>query len=166
MQISDYIKDPSLLKKLDSVKKYAKDNLLRFWQVHAPHFVDHGENHCSSIESLLIRMIPPEVLDKMTEYELFLLLSGTWLHDIGMLAKEKGESDKDVREKHHIKSRELIRKSLPEVDLTDDERYVVGEIAFYHRKAEDITYAQEIFETQEEAKISKIRVRFLCARCL
>ena len=163
MDLSDNIKEPSLQRKLDSVKDYAKQNLLRFWQIHAPHFVDHGETHCSSIESLLVRIIPQAVLEKMTEHEIFLLSCGIWLHDIGMTAKETGETDEEVRENHHQKSRELIRNALPEIQLTDDERYVVGEIAFYHRKAEDINNAIEIYETQIGSTVSKIHVRFLCA---
>lgn len=163
MSLNGKIKDPKLIKKLESVREYSKDNLLRFWQIHAPHFVDHGETHCLNIESLLSRFIPEPVIEKMTEHEIFLLLCGVWLHDIGMTAKTPGESDKDVRDKHHKKSRELIRKALPQIQLTDDERYIVGEIAFFHRKAEDISNAVEVYETQLGTTLSKIRVRFLCA---
>jgi hypothetical protein len=162
MGLSDYLKDSDLQRKLDNVKDYTKQNLLRFWQIRAPHFVDHGETHSSSIESLLARIIPTTVLERMGEHEIFLLLCGVWLHDIGMISKEQGETDNEVREKHNVKSRELIRNSLPEIQLTDDERYVVGEIAFYHRKSEDINNAVETYETQFGSTVSKIRVRFLC----
>ena len=77
--------------------------------------------------------------------------------------RRQAESDKQIRENHHVRSRELIRKELPEIDLTEDERYIVGEIAFFHRKAEDITNAKEIFETVNGNAVSKVRVRFLCA---
>ncbi len=163
MSIVSFVKDTSLAKKLEGVKEFARSNLLRFWQVHAPHFVDHGETHCTNIELLLYRIIPPDVKGKMSEYEIFLLLCGVWLHDVGMLAKGKDENEKQVRETHHQKSRELIRKSLPEIDLTDDERYVVGEIAYFHRKSADLSYAKEVYEMQQGSTISKVRVRFLCA---
>src|SRR5450756_712330 len=148
MGLDSNLKDPNLQKKLDSVRDYAKENLLPFWQIHAPHFVDHGETHCLSIDSLMVRIISPTILAGMSEHELFLLLCGVWLHDIGMTSKEPGETDKEVRDKHHKKSRELIRKALPELQLTDDERYVIGELAFYHRKVEDINNAVEVYETQ------------------
>ncbi len=163
MSLASRVEDPALKEKMDGVKEYAKENLLRFWQIHSPHYVDHGETHCLNIESLLFRIIPPHVSEKMTEHELFLLLCGVWLHDIGMLAKKPGENDQQVRETHHAKSRELIRKELPEIGLTEDERYIVGEIAFFHRKVEDINNAKEVFEIQNGSTVSKVRVRFLCA---
>lgn len=163
MSLISLIKDPTFIKKLEGVKNYVKKNLLRFWQIHAPHFVDHGESHCENIESLLFRVIPANVVEKMSEYEIFLLLCGVWLHDIGMLSKQKKETDKQVRETHHERSRNLIRKELPEIDLTEDERYIVGEIAFFHRRIEDINLAKDIYETQVGSSLLKVRVRFLCA---
>ena len=163
MDLASQVENPALKRKLDGVRDYARENLLRFWQIHSPHYVDHGETHCLNIECLLSRIIPPHVREKMTEYELFLLLCGVWLHDIGMISKKAGEKNDQVRETHHTRSRELIRKKLPEIALTDDERYVIGEIAFYHRKVEDINNAKEIFETQDFSTVSKVRLRFLCA---
>jgi hypothetical protein len=163
MSLDSLVKDATLIKKLNQVKEYATENLLRFWQIHSPHFVDHGVTHCANIESLLFRIIPPHVREKMNEYEVFLLLCGVWLHDIGMLAKNEGENDRQVRDTHHIRSRELIRKALPEIELTEDERYIVGEIAFFHRKVEDIGNAKEVFETLNGSVVSKVRIRYLCA---
>lgn len=163
MSLVSLVKDPSLIGKLDGIKTYVDKNLLRFWQIHAPHFVDHGEAHCRNIESLLYMIIPSDIREKMSEYEVFLLLCGTWLHDIGMLSRQPGENDEQVRATHHKRSRELIRKQLPEIDLNEDERYVVGEIAFFHRKIEDINSAKEISKTQNGSSVSKVRVRFLCA---
>jgi hypothetical protein len=163
MSLASLIKTPALNKKLEEIKSYVNKNLLRFWQIHAPHFVDHGETHCENIESLLYRILPSDIRGKMSECEVFLLLCGVWLHDIGMLSKQPDESADEVRETHHKRSRELIRKELPEIDLTEDERFIVGEIAFFHRKTEDINFAKEIFETQNGSIVSKVRVRFLCA---
>jgi hypothetical protein len=58
MDLASQVENPVLKKKLDNVKDYARENLLRFWQIHSPHYVDHGETHCLSIESLLSRLIP------------------------------------------------------------------------------------------------------------
>ena len=163
MSLISLIEEPTFIKKLEGVKNYVKKNLLRFWQIHAPHFVDHGESHCENIEALLFRIIPANVREKMSESEIFLLLCGVWLHDIGMLSKQKNETDKQVRETHHERSRNLIRRELPEIDLTEDERYIVGEIAFFHRRIEDINLAKDIYETQVGSSLLKVRVRFLCA---
>jgi hypothetical protein len=163
ISLESHIKDSKLLKSLDSVKQYVNENLLRFWEIHASEFVDHGIDHCSNIEALLLRIIPLEVLNQMSEHEIFLLSCGVWLHDVGMMSKETGESDKNVRAIHHVKSRKLIRTSLPEIPLNDHERYIVGELAFYHRKIENIDDAVETYDLQADSTISKIRVRFLCA---
>jgi len=163
MSLISLIEEPTFIKKLEGVKNYVKKNLLRFWQIHAPHFVDHGESHCENIEALLFRITPANVREKMSESEIFLLLCGVWLHDIGMLSKQKNETDKQVRETHHERSRNLIRRELPEIDLTEDERYIVGEIAFFHRRIEDINLAKDIYETQVGSSLLKVRVRFLCA---
>lgn len=163
MSLRSRVNESAMKAKLQTIEDFAKKDLLRFWQIHSPHFVDHGIVHCQNIESVLDRMIPSNVLEKMSEYELFLLLCGVWLHDIGMLFKEEGETNDQVRETHHERSRKLIRKGLPKIDLNEDERYVVGEIAFYHRKNEDIGNAKEHYEIQQDWTISKIRLRFLCA---
>ena len=163
MSLVSLIKDDNLNKKLEDIRKYAKENLLRFWQIHAPHFVDHGETHCLSVESLLSRIIPEQIKSNLSEYEVFLLLCGVWLHDIGMLSKKNTETDEQVRSNHHERSRTLIRKELPEINFTDDERYIVGEIAYFHRKIVDINDAIEFYETQTDSKLLKVRVKFLCA---
>jgi hypothetical protein len=163
MSLESHIKNPKLLKNLESVKQYVNENLLRFWEIHASEFVDHGVDHCSNIEALLLRIIPFEILNQMSEHEIFLLCCGVWLHDVGMMSKETGESDKDVRALHHVKSRKLIRLSLPELPLNDHERYIVGELAFYHRKVENINDAVETYDLQVDSTVSEIRVRFLCA---
>jgi len=108
-------------------------------------------------------MIPTDVKAEMEEYEVFLLLCGAWLHDIGMLIKEKGESLEQVRDVHNKKGRQLIRTSLGQLGLTDDERYVVGEMAYYHRKTEDLSNVKEIMEIQHDSIVSRVRPQFLCA---
>jgi len=148
---------------LQGIDEHVRKDFLRFWQIHAPHFTDHGITHCENIISNLDRMIPTDVKAEMEEYEVFLLLCGAWLHDIGMLIKEKGESLEQVRDVHNKKGRQLIRTSLGQLGLTDDERYVVGEMAYYHRKTEDLSNVKEIMEIQHDSIVSRVRPQFLCA---
>jgi len=163
VSLRSLVKDNALDRKLQGIEDYVRKELLRFWQVHAPHFTDHGITHCENLISNLDRMIPSDVKAEMDEYEVFLLLCGAWLHDIGMLVKEKGESLEQVRNRHHGRGRQLIRTGLDQLDLTDDERYIVGEIAFYHRETEDLGSAKETIEIQHDTTVSKVRLRFLCA---
>jgi len=150
-------------KNIDDIKKIVKQNYLRFWQVHSPHFTDHGENHYENVLSILDRMIPDLVKKSMDAYEIFLMICGVWLHDIGLIAGDEGESDEQIRANHHIKSRELIRTGLDELTLSEEERFVVGEMAFYHRKCENISNVKEIYEVSHNKCISRIRLRFLCS---
>ena len=50
-----------LNRKLQGIEEYVNKELLRFWQVHAPHYTDHGIAHCENIISILERMIPADV---------------------------------------------------------------------------------------------------------
>lgn len=161
--LQSHIKNNTLERKLEGIEEYVKTELLRFWQTHTPHFTDHGITHCENVISNLARMIPADVIEKMDEYEIFLLLCGAWLHDIGMLVKKEGENLGQVRATHHHRGRQLIRKGLTKIGLTDDERYVVGEMAYYHRKTEDLGNVKAMYETQHNSLVSKVHLRFLCA---
>lgn len=163
MSLLSHVTDRALTRKLQGIEEYVRKEILRFWHVHAPHFTDHGVTHSEGIVSILDRMIPVDVLGKMNEYEVFFMLCGAWLHDVGMLVKKAGESPEQVRTSHHERGRELIRTGLPHIDLTDDERYVIGEMAFYHRKTEDLGRIKEITEIQHDSSTSQVRLRFLCA---
>lgn len=163
MSLRLHIKDKTLNRKLLGIEEHVKKELLRFWQVHSPHFTDHGVAHCENIISILDRMVLVDVKEKMDEYEIFLLFCAEWLHDIGMLVKKKGESLDQVRATHHQRGRQLIRTGLNQIGLTDNERYIVGEMTYYHRKTEDLGEAKEMIEIQHNSKTSKIRLRFLCA---
>ena len=61
MSLQSLVQDADLKTKLEKVIKYSKENLLRFWQIHAPAFVDHGETHSQNIELLLSRIIPAPI---------------------------------------------------------------------------------------------------------
>jgi len=157
------IKDNVLDRKLQGIEDYVKKEFLRFWQVHALHFTDHGVTHCENIISILDRMILVDVEENMNEHETFLLLCAVWLHDIGMLVKRKEESVDQVRATHHQRGRQIIRTGLNQIDLTDDERFIIGEITYYHRKTEDLGKAKEQIEIQHNSQTSRVRVRLLCA---
>jgi hypothetical protein len=151
-----------ILVKLISLENYMSKELLRFWQVHEPHFPDHGVQHCKNIIDILYRLIPSEVQKTLNEYEIFLLLSGVWLHDVGMLYKESEETNRNVRKKHHEKGREFIRNQFDGIRLLKIEKYILGELTFYHRKIEDINAVKKKIEIQYNSTTFSIRLRFLC----
>ena len=78
-----------------------------------------------------------ETKRRLNQYEIFVLCSAVWLHDIGMLMKEEGEDHESVRKVHHIRSEEFIKKNREKLLLTDDNLYIpVGLVSKGHRKVD------------------------------
>lgn len=156
--VDSRIIDKSLIAKLQTVIDYSKTEVLRFWQRHEPHFTDHGESHCEGIYDLINRMIPLEARDNFNQYEIFLLLCGVWLHDIGMIV-----DDEQVREKHHELGRDFIRTRLGDLGLGEMEKYVIGELAYYHRKKVNINDVKKKIPITYNSKTYDVQLRLLCA---
>ena len=137
-------------------------DFFRFWQVHAPHFTDHGETHSKTVEMNLDELIPDPVKSRFNEYETFLLLSSVWLHDIGiMCATKTEEAPGKIRANHHERSRHFVLSNLKEL-LNIQEQYVVGEICYAHR---DFVPIQEVKATKtirhDVLGNKEVRIRFL-----
>ena len=154
---------PDFEYRLSCLKDRTKD-LLRFWQAHSPHYTDHGQSHCEAVETNLNELTPDEIKQEMSEYEIFLLLSGVELHDVGiMCAATSSESNNDIRKKHNERSRQFVVEKLK--DLFDGpERYVVGEICFAHRDNVPIEHIERSKTIRHPTLGNKdIRVQFLAA---
>jgi len=147
--------------RLAIIERRMKD-LYRFWQVHAPHYTDHGETHYKTVEKNLDELIPDELKNEINEYEIFLLLSGVYLHDVGiMCALTNEEENEAIRKNHHKRSEEFIINNVKDV-LLGPERYVVGKIAFAHRDfvpLEDVILERTIRHSTLGNK--QVRVRYL-----
>lgn len=139
-----------------------KGEYLRFWQTHAPHYTDHGETHHDSVEKNLNELIPKPILRDMNEYEVFLLLCAVWLHDIGMMVREPGESIKEVRAVHHHRCIRIIKEKFSDL-LNEHERVIVGEIARAHREINLRTLDEMRSIRHIELGNQRIRIRFLAA---
>ena len=91
-----------------------------------------------------------------------MLIAAAWLHDIGMMVSAKaGETDETIREHHHERSREFIRRKLGPI-LNRKERACIAEIAYAHRMRVDITkIPQHQVITHPTLGSVNIRVQFL-----
>jgi len=150
--------NPDFTLRLQNLEKRVKEDYLRFWQVHAPHYTDHGETHCEAVEINLNELIPDDVKETMNEYEVFLLLSSVLLHDIGLMcANATGEKIGDIRSKHHERSREFISKNLADL-LNFHERLIIGEISYSHR---DFILLEKIDDIKiiRHSKLGDIKIR-------
>lgn len=137
-------------------------NLFRFWQVHSPHYTDHGKSHCEAVERNLDELIPDDIKYEMNEYEIFLLLVGVLLHDIGIMCATKTEEEnKKIRETHHERSRQFVVNNLKEL-LNGPERYIVGEICFAHRDFVPLAKIVKVKTIRHPVLGNReVRVRFL-----
>lgn len=129
--------------RFEHVKRVTKNRYLKCIFIHAPHYTDHGETHCKNLEKHLRNFISANRHVKLNEYESFLLKCGIWLHDIGMVHRARREEKiKEIREKHHVRSRTIINNNRKIFDLSEFEANIVGTISFLHRRHESI--AKEI----------------------
>jgi exopolyphosphatase/pppGpp-phosphohydrolase len=161
--LRSFLHDSDLNNRLSCVETHLK-GLLQFWQVHSPHYTCHGENHCEAVEQNLDELIPYQSKNSLDEYEIFLLLCGVFLHDIGIMCATKNDEEKQViREAHHERSREYVTNNLKDL-FSAPERHVIGEICYAHRdfvRIDDIQEKKIIRHSNLGNK--EIRVRFLAA---
>jgi tetratricopeptide (TPR) repeat protein len=159
--LRSYLSTEDFRARLANIERRMKD-LYRFWQVHAPHYTDHGETHCKTVERNLDELIPDELKNEINEYEIFLLLSGVYLHDVGiMCASTSEEENEEIRKTHHKRSEEFIIDNVKDT-LNGPERYVVGRIAFAHRDSvplDDVILERTI--RHETLGNKQVRVRYL-----
>jgi tetratricopeptide (TPR) repeat protein len=114
----------------------------------------------------LNEMLPEGTKKQLNEYEIFLLLCGTFLHDVGiMCAANTEEENRKIRETHHERSRQFVVDNLKEM-LNNTERDVIGQLCYAHRDSVPMKNIQEKRMIRHESIGNKeIRVRFLAA-CL
>lgn len=100
-------------------------------------FLPHDPEHFARVEKKANELISGKEKE-LSPKESFLLLSGIWLHDIGMIRKNEQESALAVRKNHHTRSREYINNNYHVLGLSKTESWTIGELVEYHRKCMDI----------------------------
>ena len=147
--------------RLSVIEERVKD-LLQYWQAHAPHYTDHGKSHCKAVEKNLDELIPDDIKTAMNEYEIFLLLLGVSLHDVGiMCATTSDEENYKIRETHHERSKQFVLNKLKDT-LNASERYLVGEICLAHRDFVNLGNIEKV-KTIRHSSLGNmdVRIRFL-----
>jgi len=142
------------------------------------YYTDHGSDHSRRIIEHLNRLT--EGIELRDE-EVFLLLCGAWLHDIGMFVGIKeGESYDETRKRHHIRSAEWVKKlTKPEEfqRIKGWERLIEEQLTFSFFNVDDeLVHIEDLckghrgrkhFESLQKEKIMtggvKIRIRLLVA---
>ena len=142
----------TLVVRLQQVREKAKELLLTINIMH-PQFTLHTIEHKDKIIEIYSKVFPRSLLEALNQYELFFLISATYLHDIGMgeLAKLKdiefnniSDSQKAsiIRDRHHIRTEEYLNKFPSDFYLDNSEAYIIGRICRGHRN-------ENLFDTQK-----------------
>lgn len=71
---------------ISRIEKYLSDSELYFF----PEYTDHRLAHITNILEITVKLIPSEILDKLTPKDISFLILGTYCHDIGMFLKPDG----------------------------------------------------------------------------
>ncbi len=155
-------------------------SIYQVFEEFTPHGFDHVLNVIQNIEILL-----DEILDELDDNQIFCLLLGTIVHDIGMAPKlfendsmeTNDHTKKTLRETHHERSERFVSESPLFKDLELFERQAIGRIAKGHRKVSLYTreYLDDSFQIQnlgfltaslrlaDELEITYERIQFLDA---
>ncbi len=89
------------------------ERLLRHAQGTHQKYTSHGPDHSLMLLKIINNALSPLKNTKLTDNELYILITATLLHDIGMVGK--AESDnlyKDrVRDSHHLRTKSYINNN-------------------------------------------------------
>lgn len=135
-----------------------------------PTYTNHDVTHLKHVENYADRIIPNEIKSELNIDEVFFLLCGIWLHDMGMIFKDnelelfrsKTEDERDtfvvnIRESHNIRSETFIKENKEKLGLNWHEAEIIGKIAKGHRKID----LHDVVDDDYEG--SNIRISFLSA---
>lgn len=125
----------------DNAKKIMPNSRVFF-----PTFTNHDIAHLESVEKIIDDILEEDIINKLSDEEIFCLLSSVWLHDIGMIPindekqefeektkQEREEFRTNVRENHHARSKHYIKEHSKNLNLTDVESKAIGNICKGHR---------------------------------
>ena len=112
-----------------------------------PTYTNHDIHHIEHVEEYANRIIPEDIENNLNIDEIFFLLAGIWLHDIGMIflenelseyedknLDERKSFEKYVRDNHNIRSETYINQNNEKLGLNWHEAEIIGKIAKGHRQ--------------------------------
>ena len=136
---------------------FALPQILSSYRRIFPHYTDHSELHALNVIDFCNRIMGPEDLKRLNDDEIYCLLMGCYLHDVGMGIREEdldgfleeiraaghcaklpeGDLPDVVRKLHHELSGRFIRKYAMLFDFPSEAHaFAVEEIARGHRKTD------------------------------
>jgi len=152
--------DDACTRKFDQAERLAKSIFERDDCVPLPYFTPHEASHCEAVEKYLDQIIwgrgEPGPYDFVpTPEEATYLLSGVWLHDIGMMyGIREGENPNDLRDyatvaelrrKHEVRTVRYIHEMWKwECTWSEEEKTLLTTICAYHRRHREISTLEPV----------------------
>ncbi len=96
-------------------------------------FTNHGLSHSKSIQENISNLLPKTELEIMNNLELFIIVSCSLLHDVGMgVTLNSNEDITTIRKSHAQRSREFIKKEREVLDLDEHIANIIGTVCEAH----------------------------------
>jgi hypothetical protein len=135
---------PKLANRLDDIRLKAIPLLKKIGETF-PQYTLHDVTHSENIITNLNLLIPDILKEKLNIYEIYFLVAGAYLHDIGMvnfpkLIEENEIGKKEdlvecIRDTHHIRSEKFIIENYKDLMIDDPHQAtIIGSICRGHRK--------------------------------
>jgi HD superfamily phosphodiesterase len=112
-------KNPTLFYEFERVRKMAEGGVLDYQTVYGDTI--NGLKHVEDVENKLGLLIPHEIKEQLNDFDLYLLLSAVYLHDIGKVKR-------DYYSHHSEISLEIINEHYPMLRI--DNEHVATMIAW------------------------------------
>lgn len=105
-----------------------------------PEYTPHEIEHSDKVIEIFNWFIPESLKNKLKTYEIYFLISASYLHDVGManLDEIKGfhsENADSIRKYHHLRSEKYIIENFNRLGITNEHQAkIIGKICSGHRK--------------------------------
>ena len=112
--------------RLKQLAEYVTKEYLRVFSNKHPEFTFHNEGHSDRVGEYIGQLVSLPCVERVNTTELFLLLAGTWTHDIGfVVGTREGHNEESSK---RIREDEVIRAYLGNQAAID----VVADLAYNH----------------------------------
>jgi len=181
-ELVDYIDNQDLKAQTRQLIKYLKTELDSYMSLSDFNWmVNHGLKHIQNVYNYALKFLQmyPDVLESLNDFEIYILINGIWLHDIGM---------SDLRKVVDVTERRKSHGRLSAVKIKTDSNFnskifpefikAIGQLCIYHQSKSPIdeehdkilgekkiknSPIKEILEFEYEGKEITIRLRFLAS---
>jgi AraC-like DNA-binding protein len=123
--------DPALFHRYVQIEQYILKDILPLCT--PPGYTDHGLKHALNVQENLRRLLPAELFEPLSGFELFALLLAAMLHDVGMALSRSGDEPlPQIRVNHSERSRDFVMERHSSLGLTQHEAFIIGAICHAH----------------------------------